>query len=500
MSTRPVLAGSLAVTLLAGACRRAPELQPPTVVIGQITSAIGLDPHLHDEESTHSALSHFYERLVAFGPDLDIRPELAVKWTNPSDTSWRFTLREGVLFHDGTPLNAEDVVASLKRAERLPGSRVIHYLRNITRVTALSSREVEVVTSSPSPLLLNKLAFVAIVPRSAPDRAISRPVGTGPYRFVSGAPRETLEGEVFDRYWGPRPAFARFRVVPLPDARSRAHAILERRADVVSRFPFEFTSWTRGRKGMTLASRVGLGVSFLGFSLREGSPYRDRRVREAFALAIDRTRMIDASEREYTVNAEQFVPGAVFGYAPPSRPWVHDLARARTLLAEAGHRGGMDATLVLPDTQASLGARLGELLGEAGIRLHVETVPWDDFYARWSRGDLALFGLAYTAGTGDASDLLDAIFHTPSASSGAQNTSGYSSSAFDQLVDDSGRILDPYERRRLMIEALAILREDLPAIPLVVRSNLYAVSDEITWTARQDRRVRAQDMRPRSGP
>jgi peptide/nickel transport system substrate-binding protein len=305
---------------------------------------------------------------------------------------------------------------------------------------------------------------------------------------------------VFERYWGPRPAFSRFRVVPLPDARSRAHAIPERRADVVSRFPFEFTAWARGRKGMTLSSRVGLGVAFLGFSLREGSPYRDRRVREAFSLAIDRARMIDASEREYTVNAEQFVPGGVFGYAPPSRPWVHDLARARTLLAEAGHRKGMDATLVLPDTQAGIGARLGELLGEAGIRVRVETLPWDEYYPRWSRGELDLFGFAYTAGTGDASDLLDAAFHSPSASSGAFNSSGYSSAAFDRLVDDSGSILDPYERRRLMNEALAILREDLPAIPLVVRSNLHAASDTITWTARQDRRVRAQDMRPRSTP
>ncbi len=95
--------------------------------------------------------------------------------------------------------------ASLRRAERLPGSQVVHDLRNVTSVTGLSEREIEVVTSSPSPLLLNELAFVAIVPRRPSS-------GTG----------------------GPRPAFARFRVVPLPDARSRTYAIVEVRADVVS--------------------------------------------------------------------------------------------------------------------------------------------------------------------------------------------------------------------------------------------------------------------------
>jgi peptide/nickel transport system substrate-binding protein len=484
--------------LLAGACRRTPETLARTVVIGQVTSVAGLDPHLHDEEMTYSALSHFYERLVAFGPELEIRPELAMKWDNPSDTVWRFTLREGVLFHDGTPLTAEDVVASLTRAERLPGSQVVHYLRNVTRVTAVSPRTVEVVTSSPSPLLLNKLAFVGIVPRSAPGRPITHPVGTGPYRFISGAPGGVLEGQAFERYWGPRPAFGRFRVVPLPDARSRAHAIAEGRAQVVSRFPFEFTAWARVQKGMTLDSRLGLGVAFLGFSLRKGSPYADRRVREAFALAIDRSRLVDDSERRHTVTTEQFVPSAVFGYAPPSRPWVQDLARAHALLAEAGRAAGMNATLVWPETQASVGERLVSLLGEAGIRVRVETLPWDDYYARWSRGELDLFGFAFTAGTGDASDLLDSVFHSPSASSGALNTSGYSNASFDRLVDEAGRVLDPYQRRRLMGEALAILREDLPAIPLVVRSNLYAMSDEIVWTARQDRRVRAQDMRPRS--
>ncbi len=423
-----------------------------------------------------------------------------MKWSNPSETVWRFALREGVLFHDGTPLAAADVVASLERAAKLPGSQVAYYLQNVTRVTAVTTRDVEIVTSSPSPLLLNKLAYVAIVPRSAPDKPISRPVGTGPYRFVSGAPREPLEGEVFDRYWGPRPAFARFRIVPLPDARSRANAILEGRADVVSRFPFEFSSWARGRKGMTLVSRVGLGVAFLGFSLREGSPYRDRRVREAFSLAIDRARTIEPAEREFTVNAEQFVPGSVFGYAPPSRPWEHDLTRARALLAEARFPSGREATLVIPETQASLGKRLGELLGEAGVRVRVESLSWDDYFGRFSRHELDLFGFAYTAGTGDASDLLDAVFHSRTASSGALNVSGYSSAPFDRLVDGAGRLLDPYERRRLMSEALAILKEDLPAIPLVVRSNLYAVSDGITWAARQDRRVRAQDMRLRSEP
>jgi len=468
-----------------------------TLVLGQPTSALTLDPHLHDEESTHSALSHFYERLVAFGPELELQPELATAWASPSDTVWRFTLRGGVRFHDSAPCEAPDVVASLQRALRLPGSQVAHYLQNVVEVRAAGPLTVEVVTSAPSPLLLNKLAFVAIVPRSTPMAPITRPVGTGPYQFVSGAAREVLQGRAFDGYWGPRPAFTAFRVVPLPDAPGRARAVVERRADVVVRFPFEFTPWARGQKGMHLASRPGLGVGLLCFSGRKGSRFADRRVREAFALAIDRSRLVDEVERPFTALAEQFVPRSVFGYAPPARSWRHDPAGARALLAEAGFPSGLEVTLVTPDTQASLGQRLALLLAEAGIRVRLESPPWDAFYARWSSGGLELFSFAYNCGTGDASDLLDSFFRTRGPSAGTLNSSGYSNERFDRLVEEAGRVLDPETRRRLMGEALALLREDLPAIPLLSRGYLYAVGDEVAWTPRMDRRARAQDMRPR---
>ena len=468
-------------------------------MIGQVTSAVSLDPHLHDEESTHSSLSHFYERLVAFGPELDLRPELATTWANPSDTVWRFTLRDGVRFHDGTPCAAPDVVASLQRALRLPGSQVASYLQNVVEVRATGPLTVEVVTSAPSPLLLNKLAFVGIVPRSTPMLPISRPIGTGPYRFVSGAAREILEGRAFDGYWGPRPAFGAFRVVPLPDAPGRARAVVEGKADVVFRFPFESTAWARGQKGMHLAARPGLGVGLLCFSLRKGSRFADRRVREAFALAIDRARILDEAERPYTALAEQFVPGSVFGYAPPARPWSHDPTRGRALLAEAGFPSGLDVTLVTPDTQASLGEKLAPLLAEAGIRVRLEAPPWSTFYARWSSGELELFTFAYTCGTGDASDLLDSFFRTRGPTAGTLNAGGYSNERFDRLVEEAGRVLEPNARRRLMGEALALLRDDLPAIPLLSRGYLYAVGDAVAWAPRMDRRVRAQDMVPRGG-
>ena len=156
-------------------------------------------------------------------------------------------------------------------------------------------------------------------------------------------------------------------------------------------------------------------------------------------------------------------------------------------------------TLVTPDTQASLGEKLAPLLAEAGIRVRLEAPPWSTFYARWSSGELELFTFAYTCGTGDASDLLDSFFRTRGPTAGTLNAGGYSNERFDRLVEEAGRVLEPNARRRLMGEALALLRDDLPAIPLLSRGYLYAVGDAVAWAPRMDRRVRAQDMVPRGG-
>ena len=181
---------ALLLSLVALSCRgRAPKDE---IVLAQVTSVVSLDPHLHDEEATHSTLSHFYSSLVNFGPELDVVPELAVSWDNPSDTLWRFHLRSGVVFHDGRPLEAADVVASLRRALDMKESQVRYYLEAVEDVRATDGATVEISTRHPSAALLNKLVFVAIVPRDTPRTPITSPAGTGPYRFVSGRPRERV--------------------------------------------------------------------------------------------------------------------------------------------------------------------------------------------------------------------------------------------------------------------------------------------------------------------
>lgn len=492
---RTRVATALAAILLA-ACRGAPAPDARPLALGFETSAVTLDPHLHDDQATHTTLEHFYGRLVAFGPDLSLVPDLALTWQNPSETVWRIRLKAGVTFHDGRPLDAEDVIESLRRARALPGSRVAYYLRGVVDVRALDRLTVDIVTSGPSPVLLNRLAFVAIVPRGTPDAPITRPVGTGPYRFVSGTPGGAIEGERYERYHRVPPRWPRVRIVSMPDAAARAEAVPAGLADAVARFPHERVVWARSQPSLRVVSRPGLGTTLLGFSVRPGSRFADLRVRQAIEVAIDRGTLLPAAEGDGATPTAQLVPTGVFGHVASVPVRGRDLERARRLLAEAGLGGGLSATLVLPEPARDVGVGLAAQLSRAGVRLDVEALPRASLYSRFESDPPELFLVTWAAETGDASELLEALFHTPGNGLGHANRFGYSNREVDALVERAGATLDPVDRRDALWAAFALLRADLPAIPLVVRENLYGLRAGIEWTPGQYGRLLASDLRP----
>lgn len=465
-------------------------------MLAQVTSGVSLDPHLHDDEATHSTLSHFYSSLVNFGPELDVVPELALSWDNPSDTLWRLHLRSGVVFHDGRPLEAADVTASLRRALDMKESQVRYYLEAVRDVRSVDATTVEISTRHPSAALLNKLVFIAIVPRDTPMTPITSPVGTGPYRFVSGRPGESVKGQRFERFWGPRPAFAHMTMLALPDARTRAEAVSRGMADLVSRFPESFWGWGKAQGGIRLLSRDGIGVTMLGFSHRPGSPFADRRVRQAFAAAVDRKALVARAGQGLAIPVEEIVAPGVFGFSGHASAGGPRLDEARRLLAEAGHPNGLDVPLLLQDTLEPIGEELTRQLAAAGIRIHGTTLQRNAFYERWHRGEEPLVLISWAATTGDASGALDALVHSRTDGYGSFNLIGYADASMDRLIEEANQTLNAYQRKDLLAAALDKVREDVVLLPLMVRQNLYAVRDGIDWTPRRDRRIRAMDARP----
>jgi peptide/nickel transport system substrate-binding protein len=480
------------------ACRQAQAPQTARhIIIAQLAAAVTLDPHGSDNSHTSNALSHFYEPLVAFGPEMDLKPLLAERWENPSDTVWRFHLRKGVVFHDGRPFGAEDAATSLRRA-LAPESHLRYYVEAIAEIRVVDDLTLELLTRHPAPVLLNNLVFIPIVPRGSGPDVITQPVGTGPYRFVGGRPGGVIVGQRFEKYWGPPPAFERVTLQPIPDAKQRAGAVASGRADIASWFPSQY--WEEGRKqpGVRLVSRQGLAAVYLGFSLRAQSPFSDRRLRLAVALALDRARIVRDAMSNLGAPLEQLVPPSVAGYSSGLTPVMRDRDRALALLKAAG-LGDAEIPLLSADSNAEVAQEVARQLQEIGLHVKLSVLPQMEFYDRWTREEMTLCVFGWASTTGDASGSFEPLIHSPGDGFGRFNRWGYANPRLDRLIEESAQALAPEERRDPLTMAAQIVQEDLPVIPLVLRYDLYAVRKDLDWRPRLDRHVSAFDVKPLPG-
>jgi peptide/nickel transport system substrate-binding protein len=480
---RPAIA---LVALALASCRDAGPARP--LVLAMEQDVLTLDPHRHDDSVTHSVLANVYDPLVTFDGEMRVVPALAVGWSNPTDLTWRFRLRRGVFFHDGRPLRADDVRFSLERARRM---RPAAHLHSVNRIDVVDDETIELGTGAPEPVLLNKLASVGIVPRGTPEDVV-RPVGTGAYRFVGRAPKESLRLGANEAFWGGALAIreAVFRVIP--DATARAAALSRGEIHLAREL-------TRGhlagaRKGVRFVSHPGLVVVVLGVNFRTGGPLLSREVRQAVYWAIDPAELIESSGVEASP-VDQVVPPSVFGFLPGRSGTRPQPERARELLRRAGLAKGFDATLEMAEAFApSVGRALAAQLARVGIRLKVVGLDWSRFSARLDRRESPFFSVGWSC-NGDASHLFESMLHTRNGATwGASNFGAYANPELDRAIERAGEILRPDERLAALHEAMRLGLEELPLIPLFNRSRTYGVDDRIVFRPRLNGQVLLREI------
>ncbi len=481
----------LLITLLLTACYPTPDTTRP-LKIALHGDPSTLDPHLHAEAVAQSVLGNVYDSLVTFDPEMRLIPSLVERWESPDDLVWRFHLRQGVRFHDGRPLTSADAVASLERARTHPRSKRAGSLVPITGVRALDERSFEIETATPYPILLNKLAFVHIVPRDAPEE-IRRPLGTGPYRFVAFTAGGSLRLEANPDHWRGPPSEPAVELLFVADPGERLRRLLAGEVDFVNELPPEEAAAVAARDDLKVESRTSLGVAYLQMDTT-AAPFDDPRVRQAIDLALDRRVLVAEILHGQGQPVGQLVSANVFGYDPDLEPVERDLEAARRLLAEAGYPQGFAATLELRAGRPAEPIR--DQLAAAGILLTLRGLPWSEMYARLQSGAVALYYGTWVCTAGDASDLLDQKIHTRDLARGygPSNSNGYSHPEIDRLIEDSGRLLDMVQRLSILKQALRRLAEDRAFLPLYTPYGLYGVSRRVAWAPRQDEQIYAFEM------
>ena len=453
-----MLQGLLALALLA-----APA---DTLVVGILTDPVSLDPHRATDLVSAAIVANVCDTLVRFRGGAG-RPEaaLATTWATTDNRTWTFTLRDGVRFHDGVPFDAEAVVANisaLRREQAFPG--------HAERIGPLV---VAIVLDRPSAALLATLSqpfFSIVSPRSLEQAHAPPAVGTGPFRVVNARPG-LVQLDADPEHWGGPPRIAHLGFHRLASEQALVAALLSGDVDVTAAVGQERIEALRANPEVSLDSQTGLNIAFLSIN-NERAPLKDARVRQAIARAIDREALVRLLLSGHGEPARNPLPPAIWGYSARTKELALDRAAARKLLAEAGHKDGLDTTILSVDAARpympapqKLVERLRDDLAEVAIRARIVPVPsWAEYVARGSRGDYDLMPLGWQADTTDPNDFLSALL--ASTSIGVTNRSRYQSPDMDAILKRGRRAPDAEGRAQAYRDAQQLFQRDMPWVPL----------------------------------
>jgi peptide/nickel transport system substrate-binding protein len=449
-----------------------------------------LNPNEEVEAVTDSVLSNVFEPLVTLDENLTPRTMLAESWEHPRPDQWRFRLRRGVRFHDGTLLTAalvRDILTATQKTAALEASQFLSQVREIVLVDTYT---VDVITHEPR-AILSDLPFLYIA--KANDPGTFPPfAGTGPFRIKDWKPGQRVVLERNPDYWGPRSSIREALFLPVLDPVTRLEKLRVGEADIITRIPPEMAG---ALPGVRLHRQPGLGVFYLGYDVRPDpdNPMRDVRVRKAFHLAIDRRRLVDEILKGGSVSTQPVAP-AVFGYNPDLPLPAFDPDRARELLAQAGYPRGFGLKLDYPLDQEATAQLVKESLEAIGVRLEMNGLHRDSVYDLVKAGGSRFFLVGWDCASGVASEFYAFCLHTPSSSYGIFNYGHYSNPTVDRIAETNAAILDQRKRQRVLQQAAAIVMDELPVLPLFVADDVYGTRADVVFEPRADGRILLLDI------
>ncbi len=520
---RPLLAVLVAVGIAAGSMQaRAQDLI--MAVGGNVTS---IDPHYHNLAPNNGIAAHIFDRLVHQDSQQRLVPGLATEWRAVDETTWEFKLRAGVKFHDGSPFDAEDVLATLKRVPWVPNSPSSFAIstRAIVEATAVDSRTVRLRTAKPYPLLPNDLSIVNIVSRKAVEAPTGEfnngraAIGTGPFRFVEFVPGDRIVLQRNDAYWGEKPNWARVTIRIITNAAARTAALLAGDVQIIDQVPTSDVARLKSNPQVALSKTTSNRLIYLALdqnrdqtpfatdkqgAVLPNNPFRNRRVRQALSRAINRDAIVQRIFEGEAISAGGLLPEGFFGASEKLKPDTFDQDAARKLLGEAGYPNGFAMTIHgpndrYPEDEKVLQA-IGPMFSRVGIDTRVVTSPWAT-YATQSSAPAYAFSVmlvGWGAGTGEVSSPLRSLLATVSRESGmgASNRGRYSNPQVDELIAKALSTVGDAARAKLLAEASEAAIADMGLIPLYYQVNLWAHRRNLVYSPRADEYTLAHQVRP----
>ena len=474
---------------------------------------LSMDPHSLNESLQLTTLNNLYETLVALGKDLKPTAELATDWKQTAPTVWRFNLRRGVTFHDGSPFTADDVIFSYQRA-LADGSDVKTYVGQIKEIKKIDDHTIDIVTSAPYPILPNVLTRWFIMSKKwCTDNKAEKPVdkrkgienyasfkanGTGPYRLKS---REPGVRTVFVRnlnYWGKVEGNVDEAIfTPIGNPSTRVAALISGEIDMMEPVPQQDIARINAGANTRVLAGPELRTIFLGMdqkrdellysSVKGKNPFKDKRVRQAFYQAIDiETIKSKVMRGASTPSALMMAPGVNGFDASQNKRLPYDVEAAKKLMADAGYPQGFELSMNCPNDRyvndSEICQAVAAMLARINVKINLVAETKTLYFPKILSRNTSFYLLGWTPSTIDAHDVFNSLIGTPDNPTGRGqfNLGAYSNAKVDDLIAKIQVETDKPKRDAMISEVNKLHADDIGTLPLHQQALAWGVKKSVT--------------------
>ncbi len=454
-----------------------------TLIWAQGADVTSLDPHQGKETPAVEVTCQIFDTLVVVNPETnEIEPQIAESWEQVDELTYVFKIRQGIKFHDGSDLTAEDVKFSLDRA--INSAAVSYIVDFIDTVTVDDEYTVTVKTKAPYAPALRNLAipFAAIVPKAVveADEAafILNPVGSGPYQFVEWKQNDHVTLKAFDDYYAGKPATENLIMKVIPETSQRSIALETGEIDLAYDMAVNDVAKLKDSTELTVYEIPSLTCWYISMNMNK-EPFNNPLVREALSYAIDRQLIIDTINAGSGQPADAIIAPGVFGYYSTGVR-EYDPEKAKELLAEAGYPDGFETSLWVNDNQSRIEMcqAMQNMFQQIGVECAVEVLEFGSYISRTTNGehDMAYFG--WTTSSADADYSYYSLEHSTQQGA-AGNRSFIADPEVDALIEEARTNSDEATRTELYKELAIKLDEINNNIPVFYSSINVGASQKV---------------------
>jgi len=489
-----------------------------TLRVANQGDAQSMDPHSLNETLQLSFTGNIYEPLVGRDKKLGLVPGLATQWTQTAPTVWRFALRKGVKFHDGTPFGADDVVFSFKRAAG-EGSDMKGYTSSFKEVRKVDDLTVEIETLAPFPILPDVISGVWMMSRKwCEDNKATTPVdrrkgientasfkanGTGPFRLKERQPATRTVLVRNGSYWGTVESNVDEVIfTPIGNDATRVAALLSGEVDLMEPVPLPDVDRIKASANLKVLQGPELRTIFLGMdqkrdelqfsSVKGKNPFKDKRVRQAFYQAIDIETIKTRTMRGAAEPTALMVAPGIKGFVPEmNKRLPHDPEAAKKLLADAGYPNGFEVGMNCPNDRYVNDAQICQAvavnLARIGVKVNLQAETKSTYFPKILRRDTSFYLLGWTPSTYDSHNVLTSLMATPTDKGQGQfNLGAYSNARVDELTLAVQSETDQAKRNAMIAEAFKLHADDVGHIPLHQQALAWGMKKNVELTQLAD--------------